>query len=151
VQKYILSFCWLDFFLVGYDAMPFDKRLPKFRSVLIFKGQHRISSSSRTKTPHSLETVETRSQWWSIISQKIGIINYASVKISVFTDFGSNFELRSKKYLMRVTIGCNVMQKGFMLLYMTPNWTLLRQAIRSCIAVGEPGTPQSFLPKNCLS
>jgi len=53
--------------------------------------------------------------------------------------------------LLHVTIGCNVIQKGFMLLYMAPNRVLLRQAIRSYIAVGELGTPQSFLPKNCLS
>lgn len=53
--------------------------------------------------------------------------------------------------LLRVTSGCNVIQKGFMLLYMAPNLVLLRQAIWSCIAVGEPETPQSLLLKNCLS
>jgi hypothetical protein len=134
VQKYILSFCWLDFFLLGYDAMPFCKWMPKFRSVLIFKGQPRISSSSRTKTPHSLETMETPIQWWSVISQKMEIINYASLKNSVFTDFGSNFEWGAGSNvgpLLHVISDCNVIQKGFMLLYMAPNRVLLRQAIRS--------------------
>jgi hypothetical protein len=46
--------------------------------------------------------------------------------------------------LLRVTI-------GYVLLYMAPNRVLLHQALRSCIAVGELRTPQSFLPKNCLS
>jgi len=44
--------------------------------------------------------------------------------------------------LLRVTIGRNVIQKGLMLLYMASNRVLLRQAIRSCIVVGELGTPQ---------
>jgi hypothetical protein len=122
----------------------------------MFKGHSRISSSLRTNTPHSLETSEIPNQWRSVISQSMIFINYASVKPSVFTGFGNNREWRAGYLIhsgpiLRVTNGCNVIQKGFILFYMAPNRVLLRSPIRNCVAVGELGTPQSFLFKNCLS